>query len=101
VGGFERFVAAARERWPELGRVVVWHRTGLVAAGEPSVVIAVATPHRAEAFEACRFLIDTLKATSPIWKRELWPGGGEWSPAAAPIQPVDGPAGGGEPQEPR
>lgn len=85
---FEALAASARERWTDLGRVVVWHRVGQVRLGEASVVVAVSTPHRAEAFEACRYLIDTLKATTPIWKRETWEGGTEWSPATRPVEPV-------------
>src|SRR4051812_38238462 len=60
-----------REKWPVL-KLVILHRTGRVEVGQPSVVIAVSTPHRAEAFEACRFLIDTLKAEVSIWKQEVW-----------------------------
>ena len=63
--------AAARGQWPVL-RCVILHRVGRVAVGEPSVLIAVAAPHRAQAFEACRFLIDTLKKGVAIWKREEW-----------------------------
>src|SRR5450432_2537693 len=55
----------ARERWPII-RITLLHRTGRVAIGEPSVLIAVSTPHRAEAFEACKWLIDTLKAEVAI-----------------------------------
>jgi molybdopterin synthase catalytic subunit len=84
---FEAIVAAARERWPDLGRAVVWHRVGRVELGEASVVVVVSSPHRAEAFEACRYLIDTLKATAPIWKQETWEGGTDWSLAARPIEP--------------
>lgn len=80
VPGFARLAATARQRWPELGRLVIWHRTGLVALEEASVVVVVSAPHRDEALEACRYLIDTLKATAPIWKREHWPGGSDWSP---------------------
>lgn len=70
----------ARERWPVL-RLALLHRTGRVALGEPSVVVAVCTPHRAEAFEACRWLIDTLKAEVAIWKKEVWAdGSGSWVP---------------------
>jgi molybdopterin synthase catalytic subunit len=63
-----------RERWPVLGLALL-HRIGRVAVGEPSVLIAVATPHRAESFEACRWLIDTLKAEVAIWKQEVWADG--------------------------
>ena len=68
--------ARARERWP-IARLAVLHRVGRVEVGRPSVVIAVATPHRAEAFAACRWLIDTLKAEAAIWKKEIWDDGGE------------------------
>ena len=54
------------------------HRLGVVEVGEPSVVIAVASPHRALAFDACRFLIDTLKESLPVWKKELYRDGHHW-----------------------
>ena len=54
------------------------HRVGTVAVGEPSVVIAVASPHRAAAFSAARFLIDTLKARLPVWKKEVYADGHHW-----------------------
>ncbi|HEY8525428.1 MAG TPA: molybdenum cofactor biosynthesis protein MoaE [Acidimicrobiales bacterium] len=68
----------ARARWPEIGRVVLLHRTGPLEIGESAVVIVVSAPHRAAAFEAARFCIDTLKRTVPIWKREVWSGGESW-----------------------
>jgi molybdopterin synthase catalytic subunit len=64
-------VSAARSQWP-VARAVVLHRVGRVAVGEPSVVIAVACPHRGQAFDACRFIIDELKRIATIWKREVW-----------------------------
>jgi molybdopterin synthase catalytic subunit len=70
--------AEARARWPQLGRVALLHRTGLVPVGQSAVVVAVSAPHRGEAFDAARFAIDALKATVPIWKRETWPGGESW-----------------------
>ena len=82
--------AAARTRWPEVGRLALLHRTGLLGLGEPSVVVAASAPHRAEAFEAARFCIDTLKASAPIWKRETWAGGEDWSAAAHPVAEVPG-----------
>jgi molybdopterin synthase catalytic subunit len=85
VAGFAQMCSRAREADEELGRIVLWHRVGLVALGEASVVVAVSAPHRDSAFRACRRLIDSVKESSPIWKRELWPGGGDWSPAAVPI----------------
>jgi molybdopterin synthase catalytic subunit len=57
------------ERWP-IARVAILHRTGNLAVGESSVVIAVSAPHRAEAFEACRHAIERLKHDVPIWKKE-------------------------------
>jgi molybdopterin synthase catalytic subunit len=59
-------------------RMLVAHRVGVVGVGEPSVWIGVASPHRAQAFEACRFLIDELKASLPIWKREIYSDGAHW-----------------------
>ena len=64
----------ARERWP-VQKLAIHHRTGRVPPGHPSVVIAVSTPHRAAAFDACRFLIDTLKAELAVWKKEVWSDG--------------------------
>ncbi len=66
--------ARARERWP-IARLALLHRTGRVSLGEPSVIIAVSAPHRSESFEACRWLIDTLKVDVPIWKKEVWDDG--------------------------
>lgn len=62
-----RLVERARERWP-LRAVALIHRIGTIAVGEPSVIVAVSAGHRAEAFEAARFLIDELKQSVPIWK---------------------------------
>ena len=70
--------AAARDRWPEIGRLVMLHRVGRLEVGGIAVVVAVSTPHRAEAFSASQFCIDTLKHTVPIWKRETWHGGSDW-----------------------
>ena len=81
----------ARSRWTTLGRLVLLHRTGLLTVGEASVVVAASAPHREEAFEAARFCIDTLKATVPIWKREAWAGGEDWSACAHPVEEVSKP----------
>jgi len=71
--------AAAQQRWPVV-RAALVHRVGKVAIGETSVLIGVACPHRAEAFEACRWLIDELKRQVPIWKCEHWSdGAATWS----------------------
>jgi molybdopterin synthase catalytic subunit len=74
----ERIADEARRRWPAIGRVALLHRTGVVEIGTEAVVVAVAAPHRGEAFEAARFAIDELKRTVPIWKRETWAGGESW-----------------------
>jgi molybdopterin synthase catalytic subunit len=73
----DELVSAAINKW-DLVAVVVEHRVGDVAVGQPSVAVAVSSAHRDAAFEAGRFLIDELKARAPIWKKEHWPGGGEW-----------------------
>jgi molybdopterin synthase catalytic subunit len=68
----------ARRRWPIIELAVV-HRLGHLDLGEVSVVVAVSCPHRQDAFEACRWLIDTVKEVVPIWKKEKWADGGkEW-----------------------
>jgi molybdopterin synthase catalytic subunit len=71
-------VAEASNRWPVLA-VAVEHRSSRVELGEISVAVAVATAHRADAFDAGEYVIDQLKARAPIWKKEFWPGGSEWS----------------------
>src|SRR6266571_3411650 len=70
-------VAEAERRW-SVERVAVAHRFGRLEIGEASVIIVVATPHRGEAFEACHYIIDTLKTTVPIWKKEVASDGEEW-----------------------
>ena len=80
--------AETRRRWPAVERVALLHRVGDLALSEPSVVVCVSTPHRAEAFDAARFAIDTLKETVPIWKREHWAGGSDWATGAHPIHDV-------------
>lgn len=67
--------------------IALAHRTGSLEVGEPSVVVVVAAPHRAEAFAACRHVIDTLKSEVPIWKREWGPEGGEWVEGSAAEAP--------------
>lgn len=68
----------ALERWPVLAAVVE-HRVGKVEVGGVAVAVAVSSVHRAEAFAAARYLIDELKERAPIWKKEHWDGGAEWS----------------------
>ncbi|MGB7861382.1 MAG: molybdenum cofactor biosynthesis protein MoaE [Acidimicrobiia bacterium] len=74
----EEVVAAASQKWPVLAAAVE-HRSGVVNLGEASVAVAVSSAHRSDAFEAARFIIDELKRTAPIWKKEHWVGGSEWS----------------------
>ncbi|HWN02982.1 MAG TPA: molybdenum cofactor biosynthesis protein MoaE [Candidatus Dormibacteraeota bacterium] len=69
---------ALRGRWPIINRIALVHRIGRLEIGESSVMIAVSSPHRGEAFEACRFAIDTLKETVPIWKKEYFEDGEVW-----------------------
>jgi molybdopterin synthase catalytic subunit len=83
--------AEARVRWPAVRRIALLHRTGVLAVGESAVVVVVSAPHRAEAFDAARFCIDTLKRSVPIWKRERWAGGESWGLEAQHI--VDAGAG--------
>ena len=73
----DKIVEEVARRWPG-SRVAIGHRTGHLSIGEIAVVIAAAAAHRAEAFEACRFAIDTLKETVPIWKREVATDGAYW-----------------------
>jgi molybdopterin synthase catalytic subunit len=69
--------AEIKERWP-VTDVRMVHRLGPLTIGEASVAVAVASPHRAEAFAACRHAIDTLKAKVPIWKKEFYADGSLW-----------------------
>jgi len=73
----ERIAAEAGQRWPG-ARVAIAHRAGHLEVGDIAVVVVAAAPHRAEAFEACRFAIDTLKQCVPIWKKEVATDGEYW-----------------------
>ncbi len=68
---------AAAGKW-DLTKIVAIHRTGDCAVGEPSVVIACSAPHRAEALDACHWIIDEVKSGVPIWKREVYADGSSW-----------------------
>jgi molybdopterin synthase catalytic subunit len=72
-----------------IDRVALAHRLGRLEIGETSVFIAVSAPHRPAAFEACRYAIDTLKRTVPIWKREYFEGGAVWADGELPPAPQD------------
>ena len=65
-----RILSEARERWPR-ARASVRHRIGTIPAGEASIAIVVAAPHRAQAFEACRYVIEEVKRRVPVWKKEV------------------------------
>lgn len=68
----------AMERWP-LKQCGIVHRVGVVENGQASVAVAVSSPHRVQAFEACQWVMDTLKRNVPIWKKEQWTDGStEW-----------------------
>ncbi len=81
---------SAKKRWP-IRRVALIHRTGRLAIGEVSVAVAVSTPHRAEAFEACRHLIDEIKAVVPVWKKEFFVGGEVWLENEEGFHPLSSP----------
>lgn len=72
-----RICTAARDRWA-LTRIAIVHRVGVVAIGEASVLIAVSSVHRKESLHACEFLIDELKTSVPIWKKEVYKTGEAW-----------------------
>jgi molybdopterin synthase catalytic subunit len=78
----EELAQQARERW-EIEKIVMVHRKGVLQIGDVAVVIAVSTPHRVASFEACQWLIDTLKQVVPIWKKEIYENGEEWLEAHA------------------
>jgi molybdopterin synthase catalytic subunit len=73
---FGRLLADARGRWPD-ARIVVRHRLGTIPVGEASIAIVAAAPHRAQAFEACRYVIEEVKRRVPVWKKELRVDGSE------------------------
>ena len=76
----EALVADVETRWPDLCAGWAVHRTGSLGVGDTAVVVAVSSPHRDASFDAGRHLIDTLKATVPIWKKEHWAEGGHHWP---------------------
>lgn len=78
-------VATLRARFG-VSRVAMVHRLGRLEVGETSVVIAVSAPHRAAAFDACRYAIDTLKHAVPIWKKEFFADGSVWAEGETPAQ---------------
>jgi MoaE-MoaD fusion protein len=77
--------AEIREKFP-IHRLAIIHRLGRLEIGETSVLIAVSSPHRGAAFDACRYAIDTLKRSVPIWKKEYFVGGAVWAEGELPSQ---------------
>jgi molybdopterin synthase catalytic subunit len=87
VRAFGLIATEAGEAWPGVS-VAIRHRVGHLGVGEASIVIAAASPHRAEAFQACRYAIERVKQIAPIWKREIFVGGEEWIEGAT-ADPAD------------
>jgi len=77
IKAFDRIREEVAERWPS-AIVAVHHRVGRLDIGDASVAIATASPHRADAFAACRYVIERVKQIAPIWKREYFEGGDVW-----------------------
>jgi len=77
IAEMEKIAKQAFEKWP-VQKVLIHHRIGVLEVGEVPVVIAVSAAHRAAAFDACRYIIDTLKQTVPIWKKEIFEDGEVW-----------------------
>jgi molybdopterin synthase catalytic subunit len=98
---YEAYAAMALGKMREIGaqihekyaihRLAMLHRLGRLEIGETSVFIAVSAPHRAAAFDACRFAIDTLKRTVPIWKKEFFEDGAVWADGELPPAPPSRP----------
>jgi molybdopterin synthase catalytic subunit len=77
LGEFRKITDNTREQW-DVKKVAIVHRTGKLKLKEASVVIAVSASHRDEAYQASRHIIEQLKKSAPIWKKEVWDGGEEW-----------------------
>jgi molybdopterin synthase catalytic subunit len=77
ISEIQKIIDRTTEQWKLTG-FAVSHRVGVLQPGEIAVVVAVSTPHRKDSFAACQFIIDTLKQTVPIWKREFFENGDEW-----------------------
>ncbi|HEY9535804.1 MAG TPA: molybdenum cofactor biosynthesis protein MoaE [Mucilaginibacter sp.] len=77
VSEMEKIAQQTFANWP-VQKILIHHRTGVLQVGEIPVIIAVAAAHRDAAFQACRYIIDTLKQTVPIWKKEIFEDGEVW-----------------------
>lgn len=83
-----RILSEARARWAQ-ARVTLQHRLGVIPAGEASIAIAAAAPHRADAFDACRYVIEEVKKRLPIWKKEMYADGtARWTDAPRQAKPT-------------
>ena len=87
VKAFERIAHEAADAWPDV-QLAIAHRVGTLQIGDASVVIAASSPHRAQAFAACRYAIERIKQIAPIWKREHFEGGAVWVEGAT-ADPAD------------
>lgn len=85
VASFEQIADEVRMRWPAITAVAIVHRVGRLEVGETSIAIAIAAAHRQDTFDGCSYVIERVKAVSPIWKKEVGPDGAYW---------VEGPRGG-------
>jgi molybdopterin synthase catalytic subunit len=90
INAFDRIVGEIGTRWPDVV-LGLHHRVGRLELGETSIVIVAASPHRADAFRACRFAIERVKQIAPIWKHEFFAGGDSWIEGAT-ADPDDGTA---------
>ncbi|MHB8189579.1 MAG: molybdenum cofactor biosynthesis protein MoaE [Ferrimicrobium sp.] len=88
INRFVEIAETARAEFADVRGVALHHRTGSVALGQPSVLIACSAAHRPSAFEAARYIIDTVKVAAPIWKYEHWDTGNEWSPVSHQLESV-------------
>jgi molybdopterin synthase catalytic subunit len=77
-----------KQRFAEISEVGAWHRTGTLEIGETSLLVAVSSPHRQEAFAACHWAVDRIKEVVPVWKKEHWRGGSAWVEGHA-VQPPE------------
>jgi molybdopterin synthase catalytic subunit len=77
VAEIRKIIEDASHRWPLLGWAVS-HRIGTLRPGEVAVVVAISTPHRKDSFDACQYIMDTIKEKAPIWKKEVFEDGEEW-----------------------
>lgn len=82
---FSSIAVEIRQTFSEIGRIAILHRTGQLQLGESSVVVAVSSAHRPQAFDGARYAIDALKERAPIWKKENWAGGTDWGTGAHDI----------------